>query len=170
MATVGSATLTSLLPPKSTSAVAAPNPLRGIFALSSFTLVTLAFAIFAVVTALSASSAVSIPNGATSRVYGSVPEPPPFKTRVPSVGPTTSLPTIPSTSVIPKIFSFTRTQLNPSHWMISPGTPFSASASLGRVTDPSAKSRLPTVPFCILSPLMAEGAILAPVIWFTSKL
>ena len=54
------ATPVNLFEPKSTSAVAAPNPLKGIFVLSNFALVTLAFLILAVSTASSAKSPTTI--------------------------------------------------------------------------------------------------------------
>ena len=50
-ASVGSATPVSLLPPMATSVAATPKPLNGILILSSLPFVTLASAIFAVVTA-----------------------------------------------------------------------------------------------------------------------
>ena len=53
-ALVGSATPVSFFAPRATSALAAPNPLNGMFALSSFALVTLASNILTVVTLASA--------------------------------------------------------------------------------------------------------------------
>ena len=52
--------------PKSTSAAAAPNPLKGIFDLSNLALVTFAFLILAVSTASSANFDVVIAPAATT--------------------------------------------------------------------------------------------------------
>ena len=89
-------------------------------------MVTLASTIFSVCTALSATlelstasaanSTVPIPPSVTSSVKGSANVPVPFKVKDPPVvALVTSLPTIPSISVIVNAESSTSTQLVPSH-------------------------------------------------------
>ena len=166
---VGSATLTRFWLPKSTLAPAAPNPLNGMFILSSLSLVTFPSEIFSVVTASSANSGVSIPKGATSSVKGMASVPSPSKSNVASVGPTTSFPTILSFSVIPNTDSFTKVHWLPFHWKMSPGWPPVASANLPMVTDLGAKSPVVMdVGWIFESAFIDWVTIFAPVICPTS--
>ena len=185
----GSATLTIFWLPKSTGAPAAPNPLNGMFALSSFVLVMLAssilvvviasfaissskivpFKISSVVTAPVAISKAVIPPSETSSVNGTASLPLPFNSNVASDGPTTSFPTILSFSVIPNTDSFTKVHWLPFHWKMSPGCPPVASANLPMVTDLGAKSPVVMdVGWIFESAFIDWVTILAPVICPTS--
>ena len=95
---------------------------------------------FGKVTAFAAISALVIPNGETLKVYSSPTTPVPSRVNVVFVAPITSLPIMPSVSVIVKVESSTSIQSVPSHCINCPAVV--PSANFGKVTAFAAISAL----------------------------